>query len=380
MISPQQPDRPNSESPMEEFALSPFREERLRRLLVVGLLALLAYLVFLILRPFLSPLIWSMIISLSLWPLRMRILAKTGWKPRWGAILMTTTLTVVVLVPLIIVGLLLVGEAQGLGEDLRRQLTGESGNLADHLRAIPLAGEALHDGLLRWREHPSDLRELLERNRDSLVSLGTRMMSNVTRNLFKLAVCILSTYFLLLHGRSLGHQLSRGLLRVGGPRGQQLLSKVQTTVRATVYGLLMTALVQAALASLGYWVCSVPYPLLLGALTFVLAFIPFGPGLVWAPAGLWLILQGRVAWGIGLIIWGAAVISSMDNVLRPLFIGKATNLPVLLVFMGVLGGLMAFGMVGLFVGPVVMAVAIAIWGDWVRWTNPPESIPEVPPS
>jgi predicted PurR-regulated permease PerM len=141
---------------------------------------------------------------------------------------------------------------------------------------------------------------------------------------------------------------------------------VRWTVRATVYGLVVTAIVQAILASLGFWVAGVSYPLLLGALVFLLSFIPFGPPIVWLPAALVVLSDGRIGWGIFLLIWGGGVVSSMDNILRPIFIGKAASLPILLVFIGVIGGVMAFGMVGLFTGPVVVAVALALWQDWVK--------------
>ena len=214
------------------------------------------------------------------------------------------------------------------------------------------------------------LQVLLRHNTETMISLATRAMTNLGRNIFKLVVCVFTTWFLFRHGDVLKDQLKEGVGRLGGERAEKLLGRIRETVRAVVYGLVMTALAQAVLTALGFWVAGASYPLLLGALMFVCSFIPFGPPLVWVPASLSFFVDGEVGWGIATFVWGATVISSMDNVLRPLFIGQVTRMPVLLVFMGVIGGLMAFGMVGLFVGPVIIAVALALWEDWVEHGSP----------
>jgi predicted PurR-regulated permease PerM len=131
-----------------------------------------------------------------------------------------------------------------------------------------------------------------------------------------------------------------------------------------VYGILLTALVQGTLAGLGYWVAGMASPVTLGVLTALFALIPFGTPLVWGGAGAWLLFQGETGAAIGVWIWGAAVVSQIDNVLRPIFISSVGAIPFLLVLFGVLGGLLAFGLVGLFVGPIVLAVAWAVWREW----------------
>jgi predicted PurR-regulated permease PerM len=342
------------------------QKERVRRLLIGGLLVLLAFLLYMVVAPFLAALAWSVIITLSLWPVYRRLRAKFRDDSFVPALLMSFSLVIGVLVPLVLLGLLLVGEAERFAADFEMILKGERGDLLRVVSGIPLVGDSLRDGILRWREDPSALNRILESNRDNLFSLATKTLGDLTRNTFKIIVCIFSTYFLFRHGEGLGDQISRACLRLGGPQANDLLPRVRWTVRATVYGLVVTAIVQAILASLGFWVAGVSYPLLLGALVFLLSFIPFGPPIVWLPAALVVLSDGRIGWGIFLLIWGGGVVSSMDNILRPIFIGKAASLPILLVFIGVIGGVMAFGMVGLFTGPVVVAVALALWQDWVK--------------
>jgi predicted PurR-regulated permease PerM len=136
------------------------------------------------------------------------------------------------------------------------------------------------------------------------------------------------------------------------------------TTRAVVYGVLLTALVQGFVAGLGYWVAGIKSPVILGVITAILALIPFCTPIAWGLAGCWLLVQGHTSAAIGIWLWGALVVSQLDNVLRPIFISSVSPIPFLLVLFGVLGGLLAFGLVGLFIGPIVLAVAWAVWREW----------------
>ncbi len=134
-----------------------------------------------------------------------------------------------------------------------------------------------------------------------------------------------------------------------------------------------SALVQGAFAGVGYWVAGLGSPVTLGLITALFALIPFGTPLAWGGAGAWLLFQGETGAAIGVWIWGAAVVSQIDNVLRPLFISSVSAIPFLLVLFGVLGGILAFGLVGLFAGPIVLAVAWAIWREWTAHLDEADS-------
>lgn len=351
---------------MGAFTENADQTERLRRLLIAGLLILFSFLLYLVIAPFLAALAWSVVIALSLWPLYRRLAVRLPRPDGLAAFTMSAGVTLVILIPLTLAGLLLAGEAQRLGEETRALLLGERGDLLAVVERVPIAGERLREGLLRFREDPGSINRLLESNKDGLFSLITKTLGNAARNAFKIMVCIFATYFLFRYGEGLGTQISEAFRRLGGARAYDLLVRIRLTVRATVYGLVLTAIVQGILAALGFWVAGVEFPLILGAAVFVLSFIPFGPPVVWLPAGISVLSDGRIGAGVFLLIWGAGVVSTMDNILRPIFIGKATSMSVLLVFIGVIGGVMAFGMVGLFIGPVVVAVALALWQDWIR--------------
>jgi len=133
-----------------------------------------------------------------------------------------------------------------------------------------------------------------------------------------------------------------------------------------VNGILGTALAQSVLALIGFWIAGVPGAMLLGLLTFFLSIIPMGPPLVWLPAALWLYFQGEIVWAIFMLVYGMVVISSIDNIVKPYLISRGGTLPLLLVFMGVLGGLMAFGFIGVFLGPVILAIGYSLLAEWMN--------------
>jgi predicted PurR-regulated permease PerM len=131
-----------------------------------------------------------------------------------------------------------------------------------------------------------------------------------------------------------------------------------------MYGLLGTALAQALVAALGFTIAGVPGVPLLAVLTFVTSLVPVGPPMIWGGAAIWLFSQGNTGWGIFMLIWGALLISGVDNVVRPMLISRGSSLPFLLVFLGVLGGVIAFGFVGMFIGPTLLAVGYSLISDW----------------
>jgi len=140
-------------------------------------------------------------------------------------------------------------------------------------------------------------------------------------------------------------------------------------MRGVVYGLLGTAIAQGVLAAIGFWLAGVPAAPLLGLLTFFLSPVPVGPPLVWVPAAFWLFNQGETGWAIFMLIWGTGVVSTIDNILKPLIISQGSDLPFILVLLGVLGGVIAFGFIGVFLGPTLLAIGFALIQDWSENKN-----------
>jgi predicted PurR-regulated permease PerM len=142
------------------------------------------------------------------------------------------------------------------------------------------------------------------------------------------------------------------------------------TVRGVVYGILGTAIVQGVIAGIGFLIAGIPGAMLLGMLTFFLSVVPMGPPLVWIPCTIWLFSQGRTGMGIFMIVWGIGV-SSIDNVVKPWLISQGSAMPFVLIFFGVLGGALAFGFIGVFLGPTLLAVAYRLIEEWSRTSREP---------
>jgi predicted PurR-regulated permease PerM len=156
-----------------------------------------------------------------------------------------------------------------------------------------------------------------------------------------------------------------------GPRIHNYLRAIEQTVKAVVYGLVLTALVQGFLVGVGYLFAGVGAPVFLAALTTVCGLIPFAAPAVWGGVCVWLFIKGSTAAGIGLLIWGAIVLGWTDHIVRPFLISREAEIPFLVVLFGVLGGLAAFGLVGLFVGPVILAVLLGVWREWLFESRKP---------
>lgn len=364
----------------EEEALS--QRERMRRALVLGALALLAGLLYVTVHHFLKSLAWAVVLSLSLWPVHGWMIARWPKRRNLAAGIMVFGILLLVLLPVGGLGVLVGGEiarlAWSLEHDLEPQVLERT--LREELPEGPVT-DWLRQEILSGGE---GLTAVIPRIGGMIVDSFTSLLSNLLGFAFGLVVCLFATFFLFRHGEVLGSELLRAADALGGKRLSEIVMATRRTVRGVVVGLLLTALAQAVLATAAYIVVGLKFPLLFGVITFFLSFLPIGPPLIWIPAGLWLIfIQDRTGAGIGILLWGGGVVSTVDNVLRPLLIGRSTSMAVLPVFMGVVGGLLTFGMVGVFIGPVVIAVCLELYRDWLQHgpdplfvQDPPERDPE----
>ena len=331
-----------------------------------ALLIGLAVVVGQVLSHFATALTWAVILAVSLWPVHRRIRERLGDRPRAAASLTLLLVTLGIVVPVTAITVLLVHELETLSSDVRGDVSQQMEALEKEVTGLPYVGERLREAIVVLREDTgAAVKSMAGDHVGRVLSVAGQTAGAVSRTLFNIVVCLFTAFFLFLHGDSLAAQLRAAGTRVGGPRLEVILQHVGITVRAVVYGLVMTAVVQGVFAALGFWVAGVPFPILLGALTMVLSFVPMGHAVVWVPAAAWLVLQSKYWVAAGLVLWGAGVVASIDNVIRPVFIGVRTGIPLLLVFIGVLGGILSFGLVGIFVGPVAIAVALALWWEWM---------------
>lgn len=338
-------------------------EPKLKPVFCAALLAGLLALAYQVLSPFLSSLAWAAVLAYATWPLREALVRRLGGNTGAAALGMVLILLAAIIVPAAWLSYLLQDELSRVYQELGELLT-QRPSVPAAVRGLPVVGEYLQNWLEQLAD-PGILRARILPWLKSFSSQFLRLLGNVGYNAARLAIVLFSVFFFYRDGPLLMRQISQVLRRLMGGRSEAYLATAGTTVKAVVYGLVLTAIGQGAVAGLGYGFVGLASPVLLTLITMLLALIPFGTPLAWGGAGLWLLLQGRHLAGIELLIWGAAVVSWVDNVIRPLVISNNTRIPFLLVFFGVLGGLAAFGFIGLFVGPVILALLLAVWREWL---------------
>ena len=340
------------------------RRSRLERNLVWILLVILLVGCLMVMRPFISALLWAIVLSFSLWPLYGRLLKLLRGRRTLAAALMTLAVVLVMLVPFVIVGATLAQNIKELSTAARHWLEAGPPAPPAWLAKVPIIGATAVE---KWQTLATDSASLIEEAKRFIEPVSAWFLKaglKLGGGLFDLALSILITFFLLRDGISLADRLTTGVSRIAGEQGKHLLGVAGNTVRGVVYGILGTALVQAVMAGIGFLIAGVPGATFLALLTFFLSVVPVGPPLVWIPASLWLFHQGHTGWGIFMLIWGVGV-SSVDNVVKPWIISQGSAMPFLLIFFGVIGGALAFGFIGVFIGPTLLAVGYRLFEEWI---------------
>ena len=345
-------------------------QARIEQIVVIGSLLILTIGCFLVLRPFLSALLWALILSFSAWPLYAWLLRALGGRRTLAATSMTALVAAVLVLPPVAIGSSLadnVAEVAGMVRTLLEQgLPGPPVWVAQ----LPLLGATLHD---YWQELSQQgtgwtdvLHPYFEAGRDLLLSTGVSLGQGV----LQLSLSVLAAFFFFRDGAEGARQLDAAILRLAGERARRLLAVAGGTIKGVVYGIMGTALAQATLQTIGLWLTGVPAAAFLGFLTFFLSFVPMGPTLVWLPATIWLFYKGALGWGVFLALWGFCAVSGVDNVLKPYLISRGSKLPLILVFLGVLGGVVAFGFLGIFLGPTLLALGYTLLQEWLTDSAP----------
>ena len=402
----------------------------------VALLLLLAG-CFFVLRPFMTALVWAMILAYSLHPMQRMFTRWFRGSRTLAACLVTLTVTIVVVGPVVLIGMSIAqdgkdlavatrnwfmtvpeqppvwvdqmpvfgpeikGYWKGFAEDRKRWMeqldkevktppprpkivleTGDGLLVQDSppvVKDAAAADQAAADQAAA--DHKDDtshmvvlLGRILAWARTWLIASGLAILQGVTQVL----VSAFLAFFLLRDAPELALRLVVSMERLAGDRGRHLIKVAGDTVRGVIIGILGTALAQALVAGLGFWIAGVPGAVLLAVLTFVLAVLPFGPPLIWLPAAFWLFAQDKPGLGLFMLLYGFLGISSVDNFLRPYLISQGTKMPFVLIFCGVIGGALAFGLVGVFIGPTLLAVVFRLIEEWS--SNQTQAAVDLPPA
>jgi predicted PurR-regulated permease PerM len=339
-------------------------ENRIERTIGLVLLAVLAIGCVLVLRPFFTAVCFALILVVATWPAFERLRQSLGGRRTLAALFMVALATLVFVVPPALVASTMDQHVAGTIRVVR--------DLWQHGLPPPPAWVAEIDVVgpqiyARWQTLAGGGPEAVERiqaffawARHELIAAGLSLGNAVVQ----LILAMLTAIFLYRDGEAVRRSLVVAGRRIAGDQAPRLLRVAYATINGVVYGVLGTALAQALLILIGLWVTGIPAALLLGLLLFVLALIPFGPVLIWAPAAVWLYLDGEIGRAVFVVIWSLAAGFVTDNLLRPWLISRGSDLPLILILFGVVGGAVAFGVLGLFLGPTLLAVGYELIREW----------------
>jgi predicted PurR-regulated permease PerM len=336
-------------------------DQLLVRILLLALLGACLW----VLLPFASALFWAAVLAFASWPL-MRLL--TRWlngRQTLAAGILTGGWMVLVAVPLIMLGFNIADHIRDANLFIKEVQVDGLPAAPAWLGSVPFVGERLLD---LWDTLDEQGAALLASLRPYAGQVGNWLLARsaqIGAGMLELALSLVLVFFFYRDGPKLAQLTLNALHRLIGGRANHYLDLVAATVQRVVNGVIGTAAAQAILAFIGFMIAGVPGALVLGLLTFMLSLIPMGPPLAWIPAVVWLFFQGEYGFALFMAVWGTFVISGVDNVLKPYLISRGGNLPLVVVLLGVFGGILAFGFMGLFLGPTLLAVAYSLLNDWL---------------
>lgn len=342
------------------------RERVTQRVLTATLLVILFILCFKVVQFFIVPALWAAILSYVTFPAYNFFHQKVRLSPNISAGIMTVCISLMLGVPVVLGLFVLQQEAVNLYSNLLYRIKVGYVDLPEEIKNIPVIGQQVKDILWEINKDPEASLSAFRAWLQSHLYYGKVALDVALSTMAKMGMALMTIFFFYRDGISLIKQIRQALRNIIGNRIDDYIDSVGSTTQAVVYGIGLTALAQAILAGIGYYFAGAPSPILLTLMTFVVALIPFGTPFAWMGVSIWLLTQGHTAEAIGLALWGMLVISWVDNLIRPIVISGATKIPFIIIFIGVLGGLTAFGFVGLFIGPVVLAIALAVWREWIN--------------
>jgi predicted PurR-regulated permease PerM len=316
--------------------------------------------------PFLGAFLWATTIVVATWPLMLRLQRLAGGR-RWvAATLMTLLILAIFILPLVLsIGALFDAAAQGVDVARTYFAHGLPGP-PSWVSELPLVGKP---AAAKWQEVAAGGAPAFAHSVQPYLRSGSAWLLALSGGLGMVAIHFILTVIIAAILYTRGELAALGVLalarRIAPERGEHVVRLAGMAVRGVALGVIVTAIVQSVLAGAGLWLAGVPRPGLLCGLVFVLCVAQLGPFLVLAPAVVWLYWSGSIGWGSALLVW-TILVGLLDNVLRPILIRRGVDLPLLLIIAGVIGGLIGFGIIGLFVGPVILAVTYSLLEFWIR--------------
>lgn len=318
---------------------------------------------------FLVPVLAALIIAFAGWPLYQRLLELCNRRSTLAATIAVVGILLVLIVPLIMAFTFALQEVQSWAAWLiRANRTGAAA--PDWVAALPMVGPGLAEQWNEYLNHPQAVSEIMQFISGEHLGNISRLLMAMSNQLFSFILALLfmliTLFFICKNADALIIQLDRigeGILPL---RWHRFSRMVPATVSATVIGMGLIAIGEGIILGIAYWIAGVPSPVALGIITGLMAMIPGGAPLAFTLVSLYLVGSGNPTAGIGLFVWGTIELFIVDKTIRPSLVGGPIKLPFLLTFFGLIGGVQTMGLVGLFIGPVLMALLLAIWREWLH--------------
>jgi predicted PurR-regulated permease PerM len=317
------------------------------------------------LLPFIGTLLWAATIVVATWPLLLSVQRLAGGRRSIATAVMTVVMLCIFIVPFwLAIGALFHATVQG-AELVKTFMAGGLEQPPAWLTKIPWVGQRIAE---EWQQLTAGGTEDLAETVRPYVRTAATWILSLTGGLGFAIVHSILTVIMAAILYSQGEAAAKGVMmfahRIGKERGEGVVRLAGQAVRGVALGVIVTALVQSLLAGVGLWVSGVPHASILLALVFVLGVAQLGPLPVLVPAVIWLYWSGSAGWATGLLVW-TIVVAGVDNILRPILIRRGVDLPLLLIVAGVIGGMIGFGVLGLFIGPVILAVTYTLLESWI---------------
>jgi len=341
----------------------PIRSPTLEHKSLLALVGLFTIAFLFVLLPLAGAVLWAVFIAIVFWPLQLRVRERMIRRPTWAALFTLLMIVVIVILPLAMVSASVVEQASVLYQKVRSGEMQPLQFLQNGLASLPdwAQGVLQRFGLTDVPAMQKRVTELLGRSSQvitaGLLGIGQHTLDFVVAFFIMLYVL----FFLLRDGDALSARIALAV-PLQPAQTNTLLTQFVTVVRATVKGNIVVALIQGLLGGLAFWVLGLPGPALWGALMALLSLLPaVGAALVWLPVALYYFFTGQLLQGLGLTAWGVLVIGLVDNVLRPILVGRDTRMPDYLVLVATVGGIALFGLNGFVIGPVIAAMFLVSW-------------------
>ena len=331
--------------------------------IVIGILTIAAALT---LKPFFPAILWGIVLAITAAPLHGWMTHKMPGRNRLAALLTTIVLVLILVLPALGLTRAILYYTPGIIAWVDQVSADQFSQAPAAIERVPLVGGVLSDNWEAISLHINAYVAHFKADIEEWLVWGLQEVENVGLFVFEIGFAVILAGVFLANRHRVSVFASTFFDRIGGGFATHLLDKSVVTTRSTVRGVVGSAVAEAVVAGFGYWLAGVPAWALLGGLTFFAALVQIGAPLVWIPVTLWLFAQNEPGWALFMIAWGVLVVYTIENVSRPILAGKASHLPGLLIFVGVVGGLFAWGLIGIFLGPVILAVAYELIQEWFR--------------